>query len=325
MATRSPSHPSVSLPVAIDRAKQFHDTWGESEIDLKDSFSSWGYKPRSGVGNQLVAAMTSFGLLHSSGKGPQRRLKISEFALAELFARNPQPGSASSVIPELVLKPAIYQILWERWGFDLPSSRKSRNFLIDELGFNQKVVERFLRDYLDSIGLAREHGLIDQGSGPREDDTDLEFSDDSQVAAEPAPLEQRREDDTDLDYEVDKEDSMIDLTQVGSGGPLRGDDTDLEFETLDITLEQGPKGSPGTDTEDIDFAFDEVKQGEMKFPESGYQLGESDQLPDPGILKYFVATNRNITLKTDGPVNREAIESLIDQLKLDLESGRFDD
>ena len=328
MVTRSPSHPSVSLPVAIERAKQFHETWGGSEIDLKDSFSSWGYKPRSGVGNQLVAAMISFGLLHSSGKGQQRRFKISEVALAELFNRNLETGNTSSAIPEFALKPVIYQVLWERWGFDMPSSRKIKNFLVGELGFNQKVVERFLRDYLDSIALAREHGLIDHGSGPREDDTDLDFSDDSQVLVEeptPTSFAEYRGDDTDLDYETAKEDSMIGLTQVGSGGQFRGDDTDLEFETLDVTLNQVPKVSAETDAENIDLSFDGVEQGEMALSESGYQVDESDQPEGPGLLKYFVATNRNITLKTDGPVNREAIESLIDQLKQDLESGRFDD
>ena len=327
MATRSPSHPSVSLAVAIERAKQFHETWGCSEIDLKDTFNSWGYKPRSGAGNQLVAAMTSFGLLDSSGKGQQRLLKISDIALSGLFVRNPGTDSASSVIPELVLKPAVYQVLWERWGFDLPSTLKIKNFLVGELDFNKKTVERFLRDYLDSIGLARDHGLIDPGSGPRIDDTNLEFSDESLVQQEPpeAPIVEYRGDDTDLDYEAAKEGSIIDLTRVDSGAPFRGGDTDLKYETHDVTLRGGPKIGAETVKGIVDFAFEGVGPGEMAFPESGYQVGESDQQEDSNLLKYFVAANQNITLQTDGRLNREAIQSLIDQLKLDLESGRFDD
>ena len=327
MATRSPSHPSVSLAVAIERAKQFHETWGCSEIDLKDTFNSWGYKSRSGAGNQLVAAMTSFGLLHSSGKGQRRLLKISDIALAGLFVQNPGTDSASSVIPELVLKPVVYQVLWERWGFDLPSTLKIKNFLVGELNFNKKTVERFLRDYVDSIGLARDHGLIDPNSGPRVDDTNLEFFDESLLQQEPpeAPIVEYRGDDTDLDYEVAKEGSIIDLTWVDSGVPFRDGDTDLKYEMHDVTLRRGPEIGAAKVKGIVDFAFEGVGPGEMAFPESGYQLGVSDQQEDSSLLKYFVATNQNITLQTDGRLNRETIQSLIAQLKLDLESGRFDD
>lgn len=327
MATRSPSHPSVSLAVAIERAKQFHETWGCSEIGLNDTFKSWGYRPRSGAGNQLVAAMTSFGLLDSSGKGQQRLLKISDIALAGLFARDPGADSASSVIPELVLKPVVYQVLWERWGFDLPSTPKIEKFLVGELDFNKKTVDRFLRDYLDSIGLARNHGLIDPGSGPRVDDTNLEFSDESLVQEKfsEVTIKENRGDDTDLDYEAAKEDSIIDLTRVNSGAPFRGDDTNLKYETHNVTLGRGPKIDAETGEEIIDFVFGNVGPAEMEFPESGYQVGESDQKEDSSLLKYVVGTNRKITLQTDVRFNREAIQSLIDQLKLDLESGRFDD
>jgi hypothetical protein len=159
------------------------------------------------------------------------------------------------------------------------------------------------------------------------DDTYLEFSDESLVQQESpeAPIEEYRGDDTDLDYEAAKEGSIIDLTRVDSGAPFRGGDTDLKYETHDVTLRRGPKIGAETVKEIIDFAFDGVRPGEMAFPESGYQVGESDQQEDLSLLKYFVAANRYITLQTDDRLNREAIQSLIDQLKLDLESGRFDD
>ena len=90
MPIRSPNHPSVSLPVALERARQFHLAWGPDEAGFEESLRHWGYTPRSNMGRNLVKSMTTFGLIETSGRGQQQRLGC--FTDAELQLDKPNLG-----------------------------------------------------------------------------------------------------------------------------------------------------------------------------------------------------------------------------------------
>ena len=308
MPIRSPSYPSVSLPEALEKAKQFYDLWGQIDISMKDSLNCWGYSPSSGVGHKLVAAMISFGLLDAIGHSADRRLRISDVALNKLFSDYHTKSENSDFIQQFALNPKIYRTLWEKWGYDLPGDSELRRYLIHDLHFNSKVVTKFLRGYLETIDMMLEQGSTGQGGHNDEDDTDLKFD-------------------------------AIDLVP-GQEPPNQGcsnneDDTDLKFDAVDLVLEQEPPNQGSYDDEDdTDLKFYGVEEDSIRTP---IPFSSSRDNPNSRpktttvlntkgkeIARYSVATNCRISLIADGPVDRAAVQTLIAQLSLDLESGIFD-
>ena len=240
MSIRSPSYPSVSLPVAIQKAKLFHDTWGLADAGVEESMECWGYSARSGTGHRLVAAMSSFGLLDVIGNSAERRLKLSDAALDGLFGTDKFADRKSSAICRFVLNPLVYRSLWERWGHDLPDADALEQCLVSELGFNRRVVAKFLGDYLASIELAREHGLGTAEIFHDEDETDVEFeSIEMATEQEPVRMEDSFEED-DFEFEFDTVDLLLGPEAEPGSKRIDEDDTNLEFDTVDLLLEAKP-------------------------------------------------------------------------------------
>jgi len=360
MSNRSPSYPSISLLEALQKAKLFHDAWGQADASLEKSLECWGYSSRSSTGHRLAAAMTSFGLFDVIGSAADRRLKLSDAALDGLFCSDDIADRKSSAIRQSVLNPRVYRILWERWGYDLPNCDQLEQYLVSELGFNRKVVAKFLADYFTSIELAREHGLGNRDSFHDEDETDVEFAAIDMAADQESVQRENSFDEDDFEFEFDTVDLLleakarpgsdrfdeddtnlefdtVDLLLESKSGHGSGrsdeDDTNLEFEAVDLLLEQGPRN------QQIDFGEDDILLDPRDVEESGKlslvavsnNLDYSGKLCKPGevlggreIARYRIDQNNSISLIGDGPINRKVIETLIDRLTESLESGAFD-
>ena len=332
MPNRSPSYPSVSLPVALERVISLHDAWGQIEMCVRDALDCWGYKPIGGAGYRLLAATISFGLLDSSGEGNERRLRISDDALDNFFSSKVSEYDKSEAIKAFAMSPRIYQVLWERWGHELPSDSELKQFLVDDLGFNPRMVPQFLRGYRETLELAREHGLGKPRDDLDEDDTELDFDED-EVKFAFGPQNQNdsySEDDTDLELKIAAE-VQRSIGQRAAFQTLE-DDTNTEVGTVDLPLE------PITDTTEyyldddhIDFKLTGTDDGDVNYSGNMDKIGnllkkrieKSHARKINEIAHYMVANNCNIYLSADGHVDRQAIEALIAQLKLQLELGEF--
>jgi hypothetical protein len=360
MSNRSPPYPSISLVVALQKAKLFHDSLGLADVDLKESMECWGYGSRSGTGHRLVAAMTSFGLFDVIGNSADRRLKLSDAALDGLFCNDNIANRKSSAICQFVLNPPVYKSLWERWGHNLPDYDELEQYLVSDLGFNRKVVAKLLGDYLASIELAREHGLGNGESFHDEDETDVEFETIDVAADEASAQREDSFDEDDFEFEVDTVDLLLEAKPGRGSDRLDEDDTNLEFDTVDLLLEAKPGHAPNRFDEDdtnlefaavdvllepghgnpeIDFGEDDILLDPRGIEENGKLslVAVSNNLDYTGklckrtevlggkeIARYRLGQNTSISLIGDGPINRKVIETLIDQLTKSLESGAFD-
>ena len=360
MSNRSPSYPSISLVVALQKAQHFHDSLGQADAALKESMECWGYSSGSGTGRRLVAAMTSFGLFEAIGKSADRRLKLSDAALDGLFCTDNIAARKSIAIRQFVLNPRVYRTLWELWGHDLPDYDQLEQYLVSDLGFNQKVAAKFLGDYLASIELAREYGLGNGKIFHDENETDVEFETIDIAADQESVQREDSFDEDDFEFEFDTVDLLLEPEAGHGSGRLDKDDTNLEFDGVDLLLEsKAGHGSDRPDEDDTNLEFEAVDLLLGQGPRNQeIDFGEDDILLDPRgieetgklslvavsnnldypaklckltevlggkeIARYRLDQNNSISLIGDGPINRKVIETLIDRLTQSLESGVFD-
>ncbi len=118
---------------------------------------------------------------------------------------------------------------------------------------------------------------------------------------------------------------MITEPGLSNGANRYDDDTDLEFAEDDLRIGPDPEISVTRyKADDTDLEF----EGLEEHNEHSLITYSRDPVRDtPNVFEvasYQVASKCNISLIADGPVNHETIQSLIDQLTTDLDSGFFD-
>jgi len=178
----------------------------------------------------------------------------------------------------------------------MPNNEELKHCLVSDLGFKKKEVAKFLSGYLDSIDL-----VLDQESGHRANGLDAG--------------------DQELDFET-----IELLPDEGSGCRANGfdeDDTELEYETGEIALEhlsQPRQGSNHQDDTILEYQGIE-EDDDLDDPVNGFELTEG--LSGEVVATYSSEQNCSIGLVANGPINRRAFETLIDQFTQKLESGDF--
>jgi len=155
--TRSPEHPSINLETALKRAKQFYDIENRNAASLIVASKHWGYEPKSSGGLQTAATLISFGLLKDEGIGEKRKLQLNQIAIRILLDARPDSPERAALIKQVALTPKIHKQLWEKWGASLPSDAQFRHTLIVdwEPPFNEKSVDGFIKEYKETIALAK--------------------------------------------------------------------------------------------------------------------------------------------------------------------------
>ena len=308
MPKSNPSYPSVALPIALEKASLLFDEFDKSEIDLSKAFDCWGYKPRSRTGNKLVDALESYGLINSIETDQLRRIKIGRAAMRDYFSGRATEKHRDKAVREFALNPAIYHVIWEKWGNRLPKGGEVERFLVDDLGYSQKVMKSLLGDYLTTVEFAHKHGLEVISHGKADTDLDLDDEDDSDEVGLVYTTQSRYSripEDTDTDLEADND--VLDLDLIP-------DITSLDFEI--------EKGAVDTEVIEIGVAGIEglvvAKSSKEKTSSAEFShLREFGQYPVSSDCKFY--------LYSDGPVDRAAFEALVAQLLLRLEFGEFED
>jgi hypothetical protein len=153
--TRSPNYPGISLRTAIDRARVFYNNDKRNWSHVDTALHHWGFKPRSGAGLVVLAALKSFGLLQDDGSGTSRRVRLTDFALKVLLLDDAEHApERQRLLQDAALKPKVHADLWKHYRGSLPSDVTLRYELMTQRGFTENAVKEFIPQFKDTIAFA---------------------------------------------------------------------------------------------------------------------------------------------------------------------------
>lgn len=150
---RSPAYPFVSLPEAIGMAEKLWNSQRKHEAHFQSVIHALGYNSSSGPAQRSVGALGHYGLTEDSGRGDDRKMRLSEIALDLLQLGKEDPRYRSS-LRIAALKPTIHAALWERYGSHLPGDESIRPFLLRDKGYSDQSASEVLKNYRETFQFA---------------------------------------------------------------------------------------------------------------------------------------------------------------------------
>jgi hypothetical protein len=146
---RSPSFPFISLPRAIERARDFASAHKRGTPRLGTVAPTWGYASKSSGLLQSVSALKAFGLLEDSGSGDDRKASLAELAWRILL--DARPGAREQAIREAALKPRLIGEYAATWGGDRPDDSHCISELQFDRGFSDSAARTFLKVFDETM------------------------------------------------------------------------------------------------------------------------------------------------------------------------------
>ena len=147
---RSPGYPMLNLEQAIEKARLVYNGDKRSFTSRAVILKHLGYKDEaSGVGNRELSALKQYGLLEERAG----QFGISDRAYAILFLSDASDEKRQQIM-EAATAPAIFRELWSKYGSDA-SNETLRDYLIHHKKFNPASVNDVVRNYRDTIALAK--------------------------------------------------------------------------------------------------------------------------------------------------------------------------
>jgi hypothetical protein len=148
---RSPNFPLIGLRKAVKRLDEMHGKYKRMLVPVGLVHALWGYKANSGIGNQVVAALKSFGLIDVEGEATARKVQVSEDGYRIAL----QHRERGELLQKAALKPPIYAELWNKYkDGDFPNADIIKHYLLfdrAEVKFNPDVVDGFIEEFLDTL------------------------------------------------------------------------------------------------------------------------------------------------------------------------------
>ncbi len=156
---RSPSYPGINLSDAIARASQMWNRDRRNEASEDTILGHWGYKPKSGFGLVILAALKAFGLLETTKTGA---LKLTDLAVGIIVDTREDSLDRKAAIQVAAKKPAMHQIMWAKYGKELPSDPNIMFFLEKEKQFTTAGAKQFIAQYKATLGFSHllEHNYL---------------------------------------------------------------------------------------------------------------------------------------------------------------------
>jgi hypothetical protein len=148
---RSPSYPGINLRDAIARAIQVWNKDRRNEASEDTILGHWGYKPKSGLGLVILAALKAFGLLETTKTGG---LKLTDLAVGIIVDTREDSLDRKAAIQVAAKKPAMHQIMWAKYGKELPSDPNIMFFLEKEKQFTASGAKQFIAQYKATLGFS---------------------------------------------------------------------------------------------------------------------------------------------------------------------------
>lgn len=164
--SRSPNYPGIDLGDAIDRANRLYDMEGQNVTPLNAALGHWGYKPQSGGGLVVVAALKQFGLIEDEGSGEHRMIRLSALALRIIRDDRPNSPERREAIQKAALAPRIHNDLWTEFQGSLPSDENLKYKLKISRGFSDLGATEFVRQFRSTVAFTQlDQSAIVSGSG----------------------------------------------------------------------------------------------------------------------------------------------------------------
>lgn len=145
---RSPNYPFIGLEAALERTDGLNTEGRGHPVLITTAREKWKYQ--KGAGDRTVAALKAYGLIDVTGSGEQRKLSVSE-AGAKIVENHSQ---RNQLLKEAVLIPELYKELWEMYKGKLPEDSVIRDFLRFEKKFNKDNIDKFIKQFRESIAFA---------------------------------------------------------------------------------------------------------------------------------------------------------------------------
>lgn len=170
---RSPNYPAIGLEKALERAQAIYGQAGRNPLSLAAALNIWNYK--MGAGNQMVAALKSFGLLDVKGEKENRQLRLTDAAI-RIIGNAPD---RAKLLKEAALKPSIHKEVWDKYNGELPADIIIREYLRWERGFNEEAIDGFIAQLRETIEFAKVRTSDKlRNRVDRDDDDDADDDDD---------------------------------------------------------------------------------------------------------------------------------------------------
>jgi hypothetical protein len=151
-SVRSPSYPSMSLPSAIAGTSKIDSKYRTSPVDRVEAARLLGYTSLSGPANKALAALSSYGLVESAGKGEMRVTTLAQAIL------HPQDDAErNQALKTAAFNPGLFYELQEKYPNIVPPEEGVANYL-NRQGFNQSAVKPAARAYLQTLSYLEEWG-----------------------------------------------------------------------------------------------------------------------------------------------------------------------
>ena len=161
--SRSPSAPSMTLQVAIEKAAAVETSYKKAVVGRESIANAMGYTETSGKGMRAIASLQAYGLLKRAGKG---ECCITELAMAIL---HPQSDDEKiEAIRTAVEKPKVFSDLLDKFGYATPNEHGVATALRRK-DFGEVSAKQTAKFFVSSMAWMKEQGVCerfgDSGSG----------------------------------------------------------------------------------------------------------------------------------------------------------------
>lgn len=151
---RSPAYPSVSLKVALGKAKAQYDAEGKYSIPMSSALKAWGYGEKSSGGREVRASLRYFGLIATEGDGDAAKVKLTEDALRVLLDEREDRTEKNAITRRLALNPTAHKKLWTKFPSGIKSDATAAHYLVFEEGFNKSAAEALIAEFKETAAFA---------------------------------------------------------------------------------------------------------------------------------------------------------------------------
>ena len=153
---RSPNYPCIDLEKALEFTNKIYSADKRAPIPVETLISRWGLPKYNSYVRQLIAALSYYGLINSTGKARERRISVSDRAYRILEnARN-----KDILIKEAALEPKIFKHVWQHYrSRGLPGNEVIERDLVWQQSFantrfTKNGAKAFIRNLISTIKFA---------------------------------------------------------------------------------------------------------------------------------------------------------------------------
>lgn len=152
---RSPAYPSVSLAMALEKARAQYDIEGKYPAPLPSAFKAWGYSPKSSGGRDVRASLRYFGLIVIEGDGDMAKARLTEDALRVLTDKREDQTEKNGIIRRLALNPTAHKKIWAKFPEGIKSVPTAVHYLQWEENYNESAASALIEEFKETAAFAR--------------------------------------------------------------------------------------------------------------------------------------------------------------------------